>query len=344
MNSLGSRLGRPAVRAGFISACLAVVGVPAWGAPQYTQTFTLQPGWNAIFVQVQPDSAEVPTVFGASEVKAVVKSVWSYFQQDAPVEFLQDPGEGLWNQPGWRGYFFAGEERFLSNLSSIQVNRAYLVHLGGTGNVTLSVSGRPSLHAPPWQTDSFSLLGLSVRPDTPPTFLAFFAPSAAQAGQDVYRLGTGGFFEKVATPATAMIQAGAAYWIKCEGASTYPGPLLVDLGEADGLTFGRGVQQLTLRLQNLSSVARTVTLQQLAAADPVVLAYRKMNDDTKEYEWPYLSALTPIALGAAGTSTDETTLLLAVKRVEFTAATVESVLEITDDHGGRYLLPVSAEK
>src|SRR5262249_55863966 len=50
------------------------------------------------------------------------------------------------------------------------------------------------------------------------------------------------------------------------------------------------------------------------------------------------------SLGARGTSTEVRDLLLAIRRKDFAQATYASVLEIKDDAGTRYLLPVTARQ
>jgi hypothetical protein len=161
---------------------LAGVGPPGWADPVLTQSITLKPGWNAVFLEVQPEPRTPVAVFQG----VPVESVWTWHERSSPVEFIQDPAEGLWGKPGWNVYYKTPRDAFLTNLYAIQANRAYLVKLGGTQQVTWTVSGRPAPPRIAWVPDSFNLVGLPVDPAAPPSFQSFFAPSSAHAGQPVY--------------------------------------------------------------------------------------------------------------------------------------------------------------
>jgi len=189
--------------------------------PQATQTFILHPGWNAIFLEVQLEPRDPATVFESLPIE----SVWAWLDRHSTVEFIQNPEEGLWNKPGWHGYFPDAEKALLTNLFAIIPNQAYLIKLNGDKEINWTVTGSPSVRKIKWIPDSFNLAGFHVRSDTPPNFQAFFSASTAHAGQAIYRLNRQGKWEFIEKPSFHFIQTGEAYWVYCKGGSDFQAPL-----------------------------------------------------------------------------------------------------------------------
>lgn len=306
------------------------ITINAPAEPTITQTFTLQPGWNAIFLEVQPEPRTPPKVFQG----VPVESVWTWHERNSPVQFIQDPAEGLWGKPGWSVYYKTSQEAFLTNLFAIQANRAYLVKLGGSQPVTWSVTGRPAVPRISWTPDSFNLAGFAVDPASPPSFQNFFAPSTAHAGQAVYRLNSNGEWAQVANPGSERMRRGEAYWIFCRGGSEYTGPLRVNPERLNGLAYGDSVDEQTLRIRNLATAGRTVTVRAVATgASP--LAFRSFDSAT-------LNQWLPLPAQLAATTGSDLNLRLAVKRASFTATDFETVIEVTDGAGSLVRVPLVA--
>ena len=189
-----------------------------------------------------------------------------------------------------------------------------------------------------WLADSFNMAGFHLRPDSPPTFAAFFAPSAAHVGQAVYRLNNAsGKWEFLQNQATATMRSGEPYWVYCGGSSTYQGPLKVDLPMSDGLHYGSSLTRQTITLTNLSSVTRTVTL---ALSGAVGLYYREYDPQEGYFTWRPLGQMSPIALQPESSQN----VWLEVRREQMAVGLSEGLLEVTDDKGIRIRAPVSAER
>src|SRR5690349_2757716 len=69
------------VKIAIIVACFP--GRPAMAAWN-TQAVTLQPGWNAVFLEVQPEPDAVDQVFEGLPVR----SVWMWNRRFSPVQFV----------------------------------------------------------------------------------------------------------------------------------------------------------------------------------------------------------------------------------------------------------------
>ncbi|CAN2039065.1 hypothetical protein GMMP15_1030065 [Candidatus Magnetomoraceae bacterium gMMP-15] len=110
---------------------------PALGNSQITQTFNLRTGWNAVFLEVQPDPRTPGDVF--KDIKDDVESVWAWIDPGATIEYIVDPGEEDWNEAGWHVYFSEeSKESFLTNLYAIFANTAYLIKMKKARTLTLS--------------------------------------------------------------------------------------------------------------------------------------------------------------------------------------------------------------
>ncbi|HXJ62067.1 MAG TPA: hypothetical protein VNU68_35970 [Verrucomicrobiae bacterium] len=308
------------------------------GDPVAQQNFQLRPGWNAIWLEVQPARNSSDSVFA----NLPVASVWTRAERLSSVDFIQDPSEQAFNEAGWLGWFPASRpEAFLGNLFTVQANHAYLVKLTNSTPINWSVMGRPSLRATVWVPDSYNLRGLPVDPASPPTFLNFFRPSKAHYDpatgqlQKIYRLG-GGQWTPVASSET--IAAGEAYWIYAKGASDYLAPLRASVDLGDGLDYGLELTELNLRLANATTGPLNVTVQEFNQGGTPALSYYQFNPSLGG-QWPALPA--PLTLWSAASS--ETRLRLAVRRQEMTGSGYASLLQVRDGAGTRFLLPVSAQ-
>jgi hypothetical protein len=311
---------------------LLAVGPGTGKAQTVTQTFQLRNGWNSIWLEVEPTNAETAVVFG----NLPVSSVWTYVAKNSPIQFIQDQTEDQFNQPAWLRYFPAGKsEAFLNNLFAVQGLRAYLVKLTN-GPATLTVTGRPVVRAVKWTTDSFNLRGFPVNPAQLPTFATFFGPSTAHAGQRIYQLGNDGHWAQV--DVSAAMKHGEAYWVYAQGASTYPGPLGFDLDTGDGLDYGTVLVELAPKVKNNSPGARAICVQDLTVGANNPLSYQSFFSN--RLNWVNLPAPYCFSVDGGG----ELDLRLAIRRKDFTGNDFGSILEIKDDIGTRYLVPVTGSK
>src|SRR5437660_1209636 len=120
-----THLKRPA---DWVVIALCWMFIESAGAQNVTQTFTLQAGWNSIYLEVEPTDRETAAVFS----NLPVASVWTPTDRLSSVDFIQNQNEANWNQSGWLVWFPSSKpEALLSSLYSVLVNRPYLIKLEG---------------------------------------------------------------------------------------------------------------------------------------------------------------------------------------------------------------------
>jgi hypothetical protein len=339
-------------------AAALMAGFSLHASAEYaTQRIWLQPGWNSVFFEVQPEPRDCQDLF-----KGVpVASVWVWNQRFTSVQYVRDPSELEPEQPEWLTYFPEGTANsFLTDLFAITGGESYLIELSGNEPVELVVQGPLFARSKPWLSNSFNLMGFHVDPGAPPTFADYFASSEAHDGQAVFRLNGVGGWQAIANPSTERIVNGEAYWIYCEGNSQFVGPLHYDTSIGSGLRFEGSLREQTLELINDTDVSKVVTLDLKSASaeitrprdasqpplgGQVALTYLNLNAEKKRYEWEPLDS--PLTVTVEPESSYF--IKLGVQRnampdPDSKEARFESILEIKDGTGSFFRVPVSAQK
>ena len=345
----GARSARLAPSARFnVSTFLTLLTVltfstlPTPAALLQTQTFRLNPGWNSIFLELQPTNNTPTSVLG----NLPVQSLWTYADRSSGVEFIQNPNEPIANRSQWLLFLPTNRvESFQNSLHRLVGNRAYLVELAGTAPATLNVTGIPSLRPVEWATDGYTLRGLPVDAAKPPSFAAFFGGSPAHYDralrrlQPMYRLGADGRW--VLADAEDKIAPGEAYWIFSKNASDYSGPVELRLPSGDTLDFGATTEAIRLEIKNNSFVTNQVRLAELGNSVTAPLRYATF-DRVNGSDWlPMFTTNAPVfTITLAPQQTRE--LRLTVERTRVPPSGYASVLALTDSQGLRRLIPVQA--
>ncbi|MFC1736163.1 hypothetical protein ACFL1X_08600 [Candidatus Hydrogenedentota bacterium] len=342
-------------RVAFLFALLGGLCTPAF-AQWSTQSITLRPGWNAVFLEVKPQPDRCEAVFAGMPIK----SVWAWNKRFSSVQFIQDIDTLVPEQEEWLTYIPAEKpDSFVTNLFTLTGGKAYLIELGGAETIEWAIPGEPVVRTTDWMGDSFNLVGFFVDSSSPPVFEDFLAPSSAHVGQPVYKLNDLGKWDKIEDLASAEINTGEAYWVYCEGQSKYSGPLSLTVEQAGRLDYGRVLNEQTLRVKNETSSGKQISLSMgtseappsptfpvLAGATP--LSYWKTDFVNSIYGWITFPEELQISIPAG----KELVLRLAVRRKDmapFTppegarGASYQSLMEISDGEGYRVLLPVSAK-
>lgn len=333
----------------WVAGALALWAAPAraeWGE----QTLHLTPGWNAVFLEVQPDDNSCAAVFQ----DAPIESVWFWNRRFEPQQFVKDPDQLVPENPDWLTYFPTDSPKsFLTDLFAVFAGKCYLIQVGSTNPFDLKLSGRVLVRETDWLPDALNLVGFHVDGANPPSFNNFFRGEKALDGQPVYRISPEGKAVEVTNKGAAM-KRGEAYWVFCKGDSTYSGPLKISYDMQDGLTFGESLSEQSLRLTNESDSPRTVTLKVLPASEPtsknkdanlqqvagpVALSYLRYQ------KWQPLNEPLQLIVPPHGQEKVD----LGVRRADMegsggATSKFASLLEVNDGAGQSYVVPVSAEK
>lgn len=229
------------------------------------QTFVLKPGWNALFLEVQPEDNAVQSVLAGIPFG----SLWRWSDPRTGPQFISDQTEAVLDKARWQIHLPTSRpESFQNNLVRVFRHEAYLLRLDSATEVTLQVRGKPGHARPRWATDAYTLTGFMVDDTVPagatagtdlrPTVEQFLGPSIAhfdrQTGQPrgVYRLAPDGTWSLLR--ATDRLTRGEAYWVYTKGTSDYLAPVEAVLPGLDELRFPYGIatREITLRFRTNS--------------------------------------------------------------------------------------------
>lgn len=321
-----------------------------------TQTLPLHAGWNAVYLEIQPEPRECDAVFASLSIERA----WGWNRRFSPVQYIKDPTELLPSQPDW--LMWVPVQHPLSkdiNLFALEGGKCYLLKLPDNASPTnMVIQGRPLVRKIEWLSDSFNLVGFSLDTEAPPTFGQFFGASRAHSKGPVFRLDSNGTWVDAGSLDTARMRSGEAFWVRCEGSSTYQGPLSVEVTMGRGLDYGRALVEQSLVVRNSSAVSNAVTLSRLASAPPPsdpgypalageVPLYFWQFEQTNAVNWHALPAqwVTDVAPASAWT------LRLEARRAEMAAFIpptgvteflYQNLLQVKGG-GVRLLVPVTAQ-
>ncbi len=299
------------------------------------QSLELHAGWNSVFLEVEPADVNPQAVFANTPIDTVAR----YFPRTSPVQYITDPAEAPWNEPGW-GVWYASSrpESVVSSLHAIHGNKPYLVHTPSA--CTWKVSGGVAFQRLSWQADSFNLMGFGVDEQSPPTFERLFAGAGGRIGQRVYRLDDAGKWQPVTLPATTAIRSGEAYWVYCRGKTDYQGPIEVRVPGLSELNFGNSGSRLDIEFFNPATEPASVRVEVVPGSGDLPLAQVVRSLSTLQTSYPELSPTTELTVPSGQLEM----LRLEVRREAMSAAAQTRLLRVTTSCGQRYWVPVRAQR
>ena len=262
---------RPCVGVALLILLLAAAAADAQWA---TQTLSLTQGWNAVFLNVDPEPSSCDAVFGQRPRILSVRR-WAPLSPD-DVQYDESAGTILPNGGSWLTWFPSNSvNRVLLNMAETAGGAAYLIEVSAGGNVPLSVSGHPLAIAHSWLAGSHQFLGLPVPAAPAVNFTTFFAPVTNdipvdyRLGGEIYRVKSDGTHERIYQPTLTSIVPGQACWIKSAGRVEYSGPVGVLVESAGAwMDFGSRPLPQYVVLKNETGAARGVTLRTFASGAP----------------------------------------------------------------------------
>ncbi len=298
------------------------------------QTFDLKPGWNAIYVELEPTENRIENIFSGIPVR----SVWRWIPGKLGKDFIQDPAEGLLSLDGWFGYFPEPRpEAFLTNLYTLSANTAYLVYLDDNQNRSFNLTGQPVYSAINWRTNGFTLTGLPVNPGSEPSFADYFSLSTQHANQPIYKLNAAGVWEQITNLSSTVIKSGEAYWVYTDGISNYPGLIDVKLQQGESLEYRTIFTEMNFMLSNTSDVTNFVRLDRVGGNN-MPMKFLNVDPESGEEAWPDLPNSRVIELRPG----EDVVVSLAVDRGNFSEERMEQIFSISNEQGVRHLIHAGA--
>lgn len=239
----GNPFHHPLSRLLALFGALALV-VPSLHAQEATQQISLVAGWNAVWLEVEPQDATgqplPPTSVFNTSVNTAITVIASPKPLTGLAEFFGDaPGSesGTFNSDGWEQWLKV-DPAGASDLVMTTGNRGYLIKSDSV--ITFDVvNGKARFFRPKWTPDRYNLVGFGIDGAVPLSFSDFFASAGTTHPlTKIYTLAAGGTWAPVT--AGSNITDGQAYWIFSAGPSDFMGPVSVDFDNAitGRLNFG----------------------------------------------------------------------------------------------------------
>ncbi len=333
---------------GVLSLLGWVASISVAEAQWLTQSFDLKPGWNGIFLHVNPSHRSLDELAASNGVKEVWR--WNPVSTVQIIEASEiQPVEGAVEWTRW------AKGDATSVLQSLTANSAYLVKLESTEGYTWRIQGQVVAPRLDWSSVGLNLIGFSTPALNPPnweSFLRNFVDLPVQT-TDIYHY-VGGKLgsenpQQITPLRNSFVARGEAVWIRNGQVYNHsPGAFRV-ANALDGLEFETPGGIRNLRLENLSPDPLTVSLRgvdsEVAPSDavPVVgfppLLIRGAQDETNlTYAF---KALTPgetysWQLAGRGQVGSEVELVIGLDQTELSGVPgdlLAGVLRFTDSLG-----------
>ncbi|MBA4387356.1 MAG: hypothetical protein C0404_05205 [Verrucomicrobia bacterium] len=345
------------------SVCLLQLLAPAGRAQWTTQNIPLQPGWNAVQLNVAPASNDCDAVFSGLPVE----SVWRFTKRYSSVEFNNDPAVPLPEPTHWVMWLPPTHpQQFVRSMFKLEGGHAYLVKVADAASpFTWTVKGRPVMPRIDWIPNYLNLVGFPVNPVAPPTFQSYFQHEAEIEAEPannlkLYEINMYGEERRIRYTGLKTIQPGVAYWVGCNRPTDYVAPVRIRPLAGGSIDFGQTLVEQDIYIENVSTmstftvkavllVSETPPAGRAELAGPVPLAYfdRDLASNIWGWvDWPTNGLTRSMAPGELWT------LRLGVRRASMNAytptgtngAAYQTLMEVTDAGASiRYLVPVVAD-
>jgi hypothetical protein len=338
----------------FAVSFLVCISPSAW-AQWTTQTIQLRPGFNAVFLEVEPEDNRCEVMMAGLPVE----SVWRWNRRFNSVQFISDPNQLIAEPEAWL-IWFSGAQPIAgrSTLYTMNGGRSYLIRSTNTAAINWDLKGRPVRRNVEWLGDALNFAGFHLSASNTATLQTFFGGAAPLTNAAVYRLNTSGIWTLAAL--TTSMQRGEALWIRPQGLPTFQGPLEVQLKEIAGLNFGSLLSELSFSIHNPSTTTRSVVVRQVASEPPpsnasgalagaVALSYWQNDFALGRAGWTNLPSQLSSNIPPGGTWE----VRLAVRRTDLPPYAppvgvsnflYQSLLEVAESSANfRQLIPVTAE-
>lgn len=351
----------------YILLCgLLLAASPVW-AQWTTQSITLKPGWNAVYLHVDASHTTIDATVGADENNPI-SEIWVWAPIIVPGRFINNPQAPTVANNDWSSWNRKPE--LTGELSQLTANNAFLVRNSSASAYTWNIVGRPVLPQYTWTSQGVNFIGLPTPPTNPPVVDNFFSPVPAfQSVAEIFHYPGGEGAS--APPVTAQLftlfstpmKRGQAFWFRANNLhNNYFGPLQVIPQNVDGIDFSTDLGQYSIRLRNLTDRTLRVTNSVVASQAvpdgevPIVglaplLLRGAINPTNQTFSFTDFSTPQVIELAPAGTPGSDAELVIGLNRTAMTNGLSQpgdfyaGIFRINDSLGFTQLeLPVAAVK
>jgi len=318
-------------------------------------TYTIKPGWNAIWLPGDATWGTVETVLDTA-TRTNLEDVWLWNPNARPFQFTTDPAAPAAGTPEW--LYWKRSDPAASTLRQLIGQRAYLVKSTATADIPLSIKQRMLPPNVVWQRTGANFLGFPAKAGA--KFADYFAgyPPAIASTTKVFKYLGGNLAPdsnpKIVIRGSEFLDPTQAYWFNTQTVSDFVAPIEVSTSTGAGFDFGASQDTVTLQLRNRTNASISITLGEVASAlapagQPVVkgrvpLMVRKVLPDAPSQLTP-LSSTTSITRTIAAQTSD--LVQVSINRAAMSGGSGDvfgSLLRITDSNNlVDILLPVSAQ-
>ena len=335
-----------------------------------SQSFTLKPGWNAIYTHVDVSYIGLDQLL--TDANGPVADIWLWKPSFSTAQFVSDPVTATtFPTANSQWAVWTSSRADTDTLTALVGNSAYLVNNRTTSDYVWTVRGKPMAPSYQWTLTGLNLLGFPTPESAPPSMATYLAPApgldlakSLQNSAHVFwypggDLGANNPTEVVSFTASATpVTRGRAFWVRGNANyyNHYYGPVEVTSLDVAGIQYGDNRGVASLRLKNITANPTTVTLALLGSepapdgqppvfATPQLLVRGNLNPSTLAYEYAVL-ADQKFTLPPQGKPGSEVQIVLGLNRSLMTApagSIYAGTLRITDSNGLQQTdIPVAA--
>jgi len=239
---------------------LAVAMAGAVRAQWKTETLTLHPGWNAVYLQVDAQYDTLENLVGAG---SPISEIWLWQPNLTAGRILGQPVT-LASGSDWLPWAKATGP---VNAFPLAANSTYLVRNDSSQDYTWNLKGTPVPPSTRWSSSGLNFRGFATRKDAPPLFTNFLAPTKEANEFEIYQYPGGENAQESpltvpVSPGTENLNRGQAYWIRKSNnsANNYFGPFEVVLQNQSGIAFSDRLGAYSFRLRNQLDQTNKVTI------------------------------------------------------------------------------------
>ncbi len=239
---------------------LAVAMAGAVRAQWKTETLTLHPGWNAVYLQVDAQHDTLENLVGAG---SPISEIWLWQPNLTAGRILGQPVT-LASGSDWLPWAKATGP---VNAFPLAANSTYLVRNDSSQDYTWNLKGTPVPPSTRWSSSGLNFRGFATRNDAPPLFANFLAPTKEANEFEIYQYPGGENAQESpltvpVSPGTENLNRGQAYWIRKSNnsANNYFGPFEVVLQNQSGIAFSDRLGAYSFRLRNQLDQTNKVTV------------------------------------------------------------------------------------